>query len=117
MQLGMTRLAEGEQVRQRILAPLLFEDEMVCLEAHLLFATVLTGVAVAHQAGDAQVFIKPCGDLIPASGQCGIVQARDIDLNVFDNNFGDGKWDLSDDTNHFLDIRFDGRRQPSTALA
>ncbi len=117
MQPGMTRLAEGEQVLQCILAPLLFEDEVVCLEAHLLFATVLTRVVIPHQAGNAQVFIKPCGVLIPASRKLGIVQARDIDLHIFDNHFGDGKWNLSDDTNHLLDIRFDGRGQASTALA
>src|SRR5437870_5452295 len=53
MQLFMTRLAEGEQIRQRILATLLFEDDVVRLETNLVFAAVLTGVAISHQTGQA----------------------------------------------------------------
>src|SRR5207237_7715412 len=101
MQLFMTRLAESEQIRQRILATLLFEDEVVRLETNLVFAAVLTGVAISHQTGQAQIFIKPPGFLILASGQGRIVQASDIDLNVLDGDFGNGKWQASDDANHF----------------
>jgi hypothetical protein len=92
MQLFMTRLAEGEQIRQGILAPLLFEDEVVRLETNLVFAAVLTGIAISHQTGQAQIFIKPPGFLILAADQGRIVQASDIDLNVLDSDFGNGKW-------------------------
>lgn len=117
MQLKVTRLTEGEQIRQGILTTLLFEDDVVRLETNLVFAAVLTAIAISHQTGQAQVFIKPPGFLILACGQERIVQASDIDLNVLDGDFGNGKWQASDDANHFLDIRFDGRGQPSTALA
>ena len=104
----MACFAEGEQVRQRILAALLFESDVMGLETSVLLATLLTGVAVAQQAGDAQVLIEPRRVLVLGAAQRRIVEASDIHLDIFYDNGSNRQWDLVRHPDHLLDVGFDG---------
>ena len=112
----MTSLAEGEQISQRILAPLLLEHDVMGFEPNVLLATLLTGVAVAHQTGDAQVLIEPRRILVLGAAQRRLVEASDIHLDIFNDHGRNRQWDLVHHPDHLLDIGFDRGRQASTAF-
>ncbi len=52
-------------------------------QAAVAFATVLAGVAIPHEAGDAQVLIEPRRVLVLTSLESWVAQTRNIHLNVF----------------------------------
>ena len=55
----MAGFAQSHEIGQAILSSLLAEDQVMGFEPSMVFATLLTGIAISHQARDAQIFIKP----------------------------------------------------------
>src|SRR5205823_8442368 len=116
MQLMMAYLTQRQQIRKCVLAPVFAEDYMVSFKTNVFLPTLLTRVAVAHQASNTQIFIEPCGVLISRSAQGGVIEASNIYLNIFYSNGCNGKRDLPHHANDFLHIGFNGRRKSPTLL-
>ena len=87
------------------------------LEATVPFAALLALIAIAHQAGDAQVLIQSRWVLILASPKIGIVQAGDIHLHILNNDMRNRKRDPLYYADHLLHIGFDRWGQPLTSFA
>ncbi len=62
---------------------------MMRLQAHVVFPALLTGIAIAHQTSQAQVLIQSRRVLILAPCEIGIIQPRDIHLDIFDDDLAD----------------------------
>ncbi len=114
---SVARRTQGEQVLQRILPSLFTKNDVMGFQAHSLLAAVLAGVAVTHQAGNAQVFIEPRPVLVLAAHKAWIIQTRNVHLDILYDDSTDRKRDVFDDADHLLGIRFDGGRQAPAALA
>ena len=108
---------QRQQIGQRIFAAVFSIHQMVRLQANVVFPAVLTGIAVAHQAGDTQVLIQPPRILILTPFERGSIQPRDIHLDIFDDDLADGQRKPLDDADHLFDIGFDARRESPTARA
>src|SRR5207248_5888465 len=78
MQSVMARLTQGEEVGQRIFATMFPEDQMMSLQPHTSFTAVLAPIAVTHQAGDAQILVKPGRVLVVTPLQLGVIQASNV---------------------------------------
>jgi len=117
MDFFMASCTECEQVGQRVFPTLLAKNDMVRFQTNLLFATLLALVAIAHEAGDAQVLIESRWVLVLPPCESGIIQARDIDLDIFNDDTADRKQDVFDYANDLFYIRFDRWRQSPAALA
>ncbi len=87
------------------------------LQTHPPFAALLTGVAIPHQAGHAQIFVQPRRVLILAPLEFRVIEARDIHLHVLYDENGNRKRDVLHHADHLLDIGLDRRWQPPTASA
>src|SRR6266700_1496743 len=77
------------------------------LQPHVPFATLLAGVAVAHQTGDAQVLIQPRWVLVAYTAQGRIIETGDINLYIFYHHRADRERDTLYNANDFLHIGLD----------
>src|SRR2546425_11916240 len=90
---------------------------MMGLQTHPPFAALLTGVAITHQAGHAQIFVQPHRVLILAPLEFRVIEARDIHLHVLYDQSRNRKREVLRYADHLLDIGLDRRWQPPTASA
>src|SRR6266567_5637080 len=116
MQLMMAYLTQRQQILKCVLAPVFAEEYMVSFKPNVFLPTLLTSVAVAHQASKTQIFIKSRGILISRSAQGRIIEASNIYLNIFYSNGCNGTRDLPHHANDFLHIGFNRRRKSPTLL-
>ncbi len=117
MDLLVASLTQRQQIGQRIFSAVFSIHQMVRLQANVVFPAVLTGIAVAHQTGEAQVLIQPCRVLILAPFELRIIQPRDIHLDIFDDDLADRQRQPLDNPDHLFDIGFDARRDSPPARA
>ncbi len=115
--LVMASFTQRQDVGECILASMLTIDQVMGLQAALPFATLLALIAVPHQAGDTQVLIQSRGILVARATQSGIIQARNVYLDIFYDGARDGKRNVLDDANDLLHIRLEGRRKSPTPFA
>ena len=105
----MTSFTQGQEVRESIFPAVFSVDEMMSLQTNPTFAALLTGVPIAHQAGQAQIFVQPRRVLVLAPLEFRVIEACDIHLHILDNESGNRKRQVIHHANHLLDIGLDRR--------
>ncbi len=58
-------------------------DQVMDFQAALRLAALLASIAISHQASNAQVLVQSCGILVVRATQSGIIQARNVYLDIF----------------------------------
>src|SRR6266849_5767360 len=79
--------------------------------------TLLAGVPIAHQTGDAQVLIQPCGVLVLRATESGIVQPGKIDLDILNADLTNRQRHLLHHSDYLLHVCLHGGWQPSAPFA
>jgi len=94
---------------QRVFPTLLPVDDVVRLQGAIPRAAPLAPVAIAHEAGYAQVLIQPGRILVLDTSQIRVVQARDVYLHILDHDVADGQRQPLDDADDLFYVGFDRR--------